>query len=156
MHPNAALIDQFYKAFAAHDAEAMAACYHPEVHFSDPVFTDLQGSRAGDMWRMLTARAKDLVVVHSGVSADDREGKAHWEADYTFSATGLPVHNVIDARFTFRDGRIIRHVDTFDLHRWAGMALGLKGKLLGWLPPVQNGIRAKAMAGLDAWIAKRA
>jgi ketosteroid isomerase-like protein len=156
MHPNAALIDRFYKAFAAHDAEAMAACYHPDVHFSDPVFTDLRGGRAGDMWRMLNSRAKDLVIVHSGVAADDREGKAHWEADYTFTATGLPVHNVIDARFTFRDGKIVRHVDTFDLHRWATMALGLKGRLLGWLPPVQNGIRAKAAAGLDAWIAKRA
>jgi hypothetical protein len=66
------------------------------------------------------------------------------------------VHNVIDARFTFRDGKIIRHVDTFDLYRWAGMALGFKGKLLGWLPPVQNGIRKKAAEGLDAYLAKHA
>lgn len=65
------------------------------------------------------------------------------------------MHNVIDARFTFRDGKIIRHVDTFDLHRWSGMALGLTGKLLGWLPPVQNGIRKKALQGLDAFIARR-
>ena len=156
MHPHAALIDRFYKAFAAGDAEAMVACYHPEVHFSDPVFTDLRGDRAGAMWRMLTARAKDFSLVHSDVSADDREGRAHWEADYTFSATGRRVHNVIDARFTFRDGKIIRHVDTFDLYRWATMALGLQGRLLGWLPPVQNGIRKKAAAGLDAWIARRA
>lgn len=155
MHPNAALIDEFYKAFAAGDAERMVACYHPDVHFSDPVFTDLHGDRAGAMWRMLTGRAKDLKIVHSGVSADDREGRAHWEADYTFGATGRPVHNVIDARFTFRDGKIIRHVDTFDLHRWSGMALGLTGKLLGWLPPVQNGIRKKALQGLDAFIARR-
>lgn len=156
MHPNAELIETFYKAFAAGDANAMVACYHPEIHFSDPVFTDLRGERAGAMWKMLTARAKDLRVVHSGVSADDTVGRAHWDADYTFGATGLPVHNVIDARFTFRDGKIIRHVDTFDLHRWAGMALGLKGKLLGWLPPVQNGIRQKAAAGLDAYLAKHA
>lgn len=156
MHPNAALVDQFYKAFAAGDAEAMVACYHPEIHFSDPVFMDLRGDRAGGMWRMLTSRAKDLKITHSNVTADHREGSAHWEADYTFGATGLPVHNVIDARFTFRDGKIIRHADTFDLYRWAGMALGLKGKLLGWLPPVQNGIRKKAAAGLDAWMSKRA
>ena len=156
MHPHVALIDRFYEAFAAGDAGAMVACYHPEVHFSDPVFTDLRGERAGAMWRMLTGRAKDLKVVHSGVAADDTEGRAHWEADYTFGATGLPVHNVIDARFTFRDGKIVRHVDTFDLHRWAGMALGLKGRLLGWLPPVQDGIRRKAAAGLDAYLARRA
>ena len=156
MHPNASLIDRFYKAFAAGDAEGMVACYHPDVHFSDPVFTDLRGDRAGAMWRMLSARAKDLKIVHSDVSADDLEGRAHWDADYTFSATGRSVHNVIDARFTFRDGKIVRHIDTFDLHRWAGMALGITGKLFGWLPPVQSGIRQKAAAGLDAWICKRA
>lgn len=66
------------------------------------------------------------------------------------------MHNVIDARFTFRDGKIIRHVDSFDLHRWAAMALGPAGRLLGWLPPFQNGIRKKAAAGLDAYMAKRA
>ena len=31
------------------------------------------------------------------------------------------------------------------------MALGAKGKLLGWLPPVQRSIHAKALAGLDAF-----
>ena len=154
MHPNEALIRRFYEAFARGDGAAMAACYAPDAHFSDPVFTDLRGERAGAMWKMLTGRAKDLRVVHSDVSADDREGRAHWEADYTFGATGLPVHNVIDARVTFRDGKILRHVDTFDLHRWTGMALGLKGKLLGWLPPVQNKVRGQAAKGLDAFIAK--
>ena len=156
MHPNAALIDTFYKAFAARDADAMVACYHPEVHFSDPVFTDLHGERAGAMWKMLASRAKDLKVVHSKVIADDNEGGAHWDADYTFSASGNLVHNVIDARFTFRDGKIVRHVDSFDLKRWAGMALGLPGKLFGGFEFMQNGIRKKANDGLDAWMAKRA
>jgi hypothetical protein len=35
-----------------------------------------------------------------------------------------------------------------------GMALGLKGKLLGWLPPVQNAVKAQAMQGLEAYISK--
>jgi hypothetical protein len=97
-----------------------------------------------------------LTVEYSGVSADDTTGRAHWEARYDFSATGRKVHNVIDARFEFADGKIIRHADTFDLWRWAGMALGPKGKLLGWLPPVQNAIRKTAMKGLDAFEAKHA
>jgi len=59
------------------------------------------------------------------------------------------VHNVIDAKLEFKDGKIVRHTDTFDLWRWAGMALGMKGKLMGWLPPVQQAIRDKAMRGLD-------
>ena len=43
--------------------------------------------------------------------------------------TGNAVLNRIDARFTFRDGKIIRHEDSFDLWKWAGQALGMKGKL---------------------------
>lgn len=156
MHPNAALIERFYTAFQAKDAEAMAACYAPDVVFSDPVFTDLRGPLAGDMWRMLCARGKDLTLEFSGVRADDREGAAHWEARYTFSQTGKKVHNVIDARFTFRDGLIVEHVDRFDLYRWMSQAMGLAGVALGWLPPVQGALRKKAREGLDQWRAKRA
>ena len=63
MHPNAALIEQFYQGFQKKDHAAMAACYHPDIHFSDPVFTDLKGFRAGAMWHMLTERGKDLTTV---------------------------------------------------------------------------------------------
>lgn len=155
MHPNAALIERFYKAFQAKDAEAMAACYAPDVRFSDPVFTDLRGPLAGDMWRMLCERGKDLTLEFSGVRADDNEGAAHWEARYTFSQTGNKVLNIIDARFKFRDGLIVEHDDTFDLYRWMSQALGFTGVALGWLPPVQNGLRKKARQGLDQWRAKR-
>ncbi|APR80557.1 Ketosteroid isomerase-related protein [Minicystis rosea] len=154
MHPNAQLITDFYAAFARRDAEGMVACYAPDVIFSDPVFAHLRGDEARSMWRMLCERGKDLRVEASGIEADDREGKAHWEAWYTFSATGQKVHNIIDARFVFEGGKIARHTDTFDLRRWAGMALGLKGKLLGWLPPVQNAIRKQGDAGLRAWMKK--
>jgi ketosteroid isomerase-like protein len=155
VHPNAQLITDFYAAFARRDAEGMIACYAPDVLFSDPVFPDLRGDEARAMWRMLCGRGKDLRVEASGVEADDAAGKAHWEAWYTFSATGQKVHNVIDARFTFADGKIATHTDRFDLRRWAGMALGLKGKLLGWLPPVQSAIRKQADAGLRDYMKKR-
>jgi ketosteroid isomerase-like protein len=151
MHANARLIETFYTSFQKRDAEGMVACYHPDVRFSDPVFQDLQGPRAGAMWRMLCGRAKDLEIEFRDVQADDSTGSAHWEARYLFSATGRKVHNVIDAKFEFRDGKIVRHADSFDLWRWAGMALGAKGKLLGWLPPIQRAIRQKALGGLDAF-----
>lgn len=57
------------------------------------------------------------------------------------------VHNVIDARFEFRDGLIIRHVDTFNFHRWASRALGTPGKLFGgtgFLRRKVQGLGAKA------------
>ncbi|MGH2565783.1 MAG: hypothetical protein ACRDE5_14800, partial [Ginsengibacter sp.] len=55
----------------------------------------------------------------------------HWEAWYTFSKTGRKVHNIIDAQFEFKDFKIIRHTDSFNLHKWASQALGWKGWLLG-------------------------
>jgi len=156
MHPNARLIETFYMSFQKRDAEGMVACYHPDVRFSDPVFHELVGARACAMWRMLCGRAKELEIEFRDVQADDRTGSAHWEARYLFSATGRKVHNVIEAKFELRDGKIVRHADTFDLWRWAGMALGPRGKLLGWLPPVQRAIHAKAIAGLDEFERSRA
>jgi ketosteroid isomerase-like protein len=153
-HPNAVLIRRFYDAFAARDADAMAACYHPEIEFHDPAFGTLHGAQAVGMWRMLTERGKDLKVVASGIEADDDTGRAHWEAWYTFTATGRPVHNQIDATFAFRDGLIVRHHDHFPLWRWSRQALGLKGQLLGWLPPVQNAIRKQARGQLERYLAK--
>jgi ketosteroid isomerase-like protein len=149
------LVTSFYEAFARRDAEAMVAAYADDVRFSDPVFPDLRGDRAKDMWRMLCERGKDLAVTFRDVKVDGNTGTAHWEAHYTFSVTGKHVHNVIDARFTFAGGKIAEHTDTFDLWRWMGMALGMKGKLLGWAPFVQSALRKNAARGLDAWMEKR-
>jgi len=132
----------------------MAACYHPDVTFSDEVFTDLQGERAVAMWRMLCERAKDLKVEFRDIEADDIAGRAHWEAWYTFSATGRRVHNKIDARFEFRDGKIFRHRDSFDFWAWASQALGPMGRLLGWTGFVRNRVRSQAAKSLAAFIRK--
>ncbi len=71
---NRETIRRFYEAFGAGDGEAMAACYAPDVHFSDPVFPDLNGDEAGDMWRMLTARAEDLEIELASHDADETTG----------------------------------------------------------------------------------
>jgi ketosteroid isomerase-like protein len=154
VHPNQRLIERFYQAFKGRDGRAMGACYHDQVHFADPVFVDLHGEQARGMWRMLCERGKDLVVEASRIEANEERGIAHWDAFYTFSATGQKVHNVIDAEFRFQDGLIIDHRDRFDLYRWARQALGIKGLLLGWAPPVQNAVRKQAMKGLDAFLKK--
>jgi ketosteroid isomerase-like protein len=153
---NTALIRTLYAAFARRDGAAMAACYASDAHFSDPVFTDLNGAEIGAMWTMLCERAKDLEIRLVDASSEGDIGHAHWEADYPFSQTGRIVHNRIFAHFTFRDGKIIQHVDTFPLWKWASMALGAKGTLLGWLPAVQAKIRAQADKGLRAYMAKPA
>ncbi len=152
---NNAVITEFYQAFNRLDADAMSACYTEDVLFSDPVFGELRGRQAGDMWRMLTSRAKDFSVVFDNLRADERTGGAHWVATYLFSQTGNTVVNDIQARFVFRDGKICEHHDHFDLWRWSRQALGTKGLLLGWTPFVQNAIRAQAQKGLKAFQAGR-
>jgi hypothetical protein len=152
MHSNEKVIETFYSAFQKRNAEGMNSCYDPEAKFSDPVFQDLNGKQVTAMWRMLCERGKDLTIEFSSVEADERTGKAHWEATYTFSGTGRRVHNKIDAAFEFKNGKIVRHQDSFDLWKWTGMALGLKGWLLGWTPLVKNAVRKQANKSLEKFI----
>ncbi len=152
MHPNAELIKSFYTAFQNRDADGMNACYHSEITFSDPVFRTLHGSEVTSMWRMLCERGKDLKVSFGNLHADDHTGSAHWEAWYTFSRSKRRVHNIIEAKFDFQDGKILRHTDKFNLWKWSSMALGPLGAFLGWTPFVQAGVRKEARRGLDRFI----
>lgn len=146
-----AIIEAFYEAFSRRDAEGMVKHYADDVRFSDPVFTDLRGEEAKNMWRMLCERGADLVVEPSQIT--DRS--AHWDAHYTFSVTGRKVLNRIDATFTFEGDKIKTHTDVFDLYRWTRMALGVPGTLLGWTPFFQRALRKKALAGLREYEAKK-
>jgi ketosteroid isomerase-like protein len=146
---NQDLIERFYTAFAAADGEAMAACYTPDVRFSDPVFPDLRGDRAGAMWKMLTSASSDLRIELLEHAADDDAGSAHWRAHYTFTQTGRPVVNDVHATFRFRDGLIAEHRDDFDFHRWSRQALGPVGLLLGWTPLVRSKVRRMAAGRLE-------
>jgi ketosteroid isomerase-like protein len=151
-HPHAELIESFYAAFARHDGDAMAACYAPDAHFSDPVFTDLRGEQPGAMWKMLTGRAKDLEVSLVEHAADGERGTAHWLADYTFR-TGRKVHNDVRAEFRFEDGLIADHRDSFSFYAWSRQALGPVGLALGWTPIVRSKVQGEARAGLDEFLA---
>ena len=148
MHPNAELIDGFYRAFAAGDHATMAAAYRDDATFSDPVFPALDADGVRAMWTMFCTSGNEIVVTHSDVTADDASGSAHWEAVYRFPSTGRRVHNRIDATFAFEDGAIRRHEDRFDLFAWTRMALGPTGVLLGWSPLVRNKVRGQAAAQL--------
>lgn len=146
-HPNDELIQRFYAAFDRNDGDAMAACYAPGVRFHDPVFGDLEGAEAGDMWRMLTSRAEDLSVKLAAHEAGDETGSANWIATYTFR-TGRKVVNDIQASFVFRDGLIAEHVDAFSFWTWSRQALGAPGLLLGWTPLLRRKVGAEARKGL--------
>ena len=148
------LLATFYENFQQRNPDGMIACYHPEVTFHDPVFQTLHGPAVGAMWRMLLQSNASLVVTFDAITLDGDRGSAHWEARYVFSQTGRPVHNIVTAHFRLRDHRIIEHRDDFNLWRWAGMALGRRGSLLGWTPLVQGAIRRQAQGRLQRFMAR--
>jgi ketosteroid isomerase-like protein len=153
MSDNAALIHRFYDAFGRRDAVTMGGCYADDVVFSDPVFPRLVGEEARAMWRMLCERGKDLSITCEGVEADAQHGRARWIARYSFSRTGRPVVNVVDATFRFAGGAIVSHTDRFDFWRWARQALGPAGLLLGWAPFMQRKVQSTAAQSLAEYLA---
>lgn len=148
MHENMELIESFYSAFQKRDHVTMASLYHPSVHFSDPVFPDLDFSQVTAMWQMFCETGTDLKISFEDILADDTLGSATWIAEYPFSQTGRKVRNVISADFEFRDGKIIRHRDSFKFWKWTRKALGVPGIFLGWSPPLQNKVRGLAARSL--------
>jgi hypothetical protein len=154
MHPNEHLIHQFYSAFQNKDYRTMQDSYHPNAEFSDPVFQNLSANEVKAMWQMLITSATDLQVLSSDVLADDRNGKCQWQAWYTFTATGNKVHNIINATFVFKEGKIVKHYDHFNFWRWSKMALGRPGKLLGWTPFIKNKVSRAARKRLEKFMSQ--
>jgi ketosteroid isomerase-like protein len=144
------LVRDFYAAFDRRDGAAMAAFYAPDARFRDPVFGELSGAEAGAMWRMLTARSRDLSV--ELVSHD--AGSARWIARYTFTQTLRPVVNDVRATFRIADGLIVEHTDEFSFWTWARQALGPPGLLLGWTPQLRGSVGRKARASLEEYMAR--
>ncbi|RMH61093.1 MAG: nuclear transport factor 2 family protein [Calditrichaeota bacterium] len=148
------LIRGFYAAFNKKDYKTMAACYHEQAEFSDPVFPVLHGRAIAAMWHMLCASGPDLQVECEGIETTAQQGEAHWRARYSFGPRKRKVHNNIQARFEFRDGRIFRHVDQFDFWRWSRMALGWPGIILGWTPYLQKRVGEQAQKRLQSFMRK--
>lgn len=146
---NEQLIRKFYESFARGDADGMVECYADDVEFSDPAFGELKGADAKNMWRMLVERGGGTIKINfSNVKANQTKGSADWTADYIFRKTSRQVFNEIHAEFEFKNGKIIRHADTFDIWKWSKQALGPVGSLFGWSSAMQNKIRQNALDSL--------
>jgi hypothetical protein len=144
-----AVVAGFYEAFARRDFLGMACSYDPNIEFTDSIFGTLRGKRALAMWAMLTSQATDLEVRYSRVRGDAKAGQAHWDARYSFPFLAFTNHveNSIDATFELRGGKIVRHVDTFDLRRWMKMALWPLGGVVA-----EDTIRSGVQKKLDEFI----
>lgn len=154
MH-NEAVIKQFYQSFSDGNADGMIACYHDDIVFTDPAFGTLEGEKAKAMWQMLLSRGDSKPEIQfSNVSADDKYGKADWVAKYNYGPQKRKVVNTITARFAFKDGKIIKHTDDFDLWKWSQQALGVSGYLLGWSSFMKNQIQKKTNGLLGKFMGK--
>lgn len=147
------VIERYWKALAAGDAETMAKCYAADATFQDPVF-NLNGAEIGNMWRMILAANPNLRIEAGALVQDGVTAHGTWQAWYKFSLTGRDVHNVIHSSFTVEGNKIVAQRDEFPFWKWSRMALGLKGILLGWTPLVHKAVRAKARERLDRFQSK--
>jgi ketosteroid isomerase-like protein len=153
MTANETTIVNFYNAFANSDIAKMCECYHPNAEFRDPAFGLLKGKEICSMWKMLIEKSKgNLKIEFSEVTANDHFGSAFWIANYRFSKTNRKVTNSISAKFHFKDGLIIKHIDDFDIWKWSKQALGIKGILLGWTGFMQKKIQNQARLSLKKQI----
>lgn len=142
------LANSFYSAFAAGDGEMMASLYRPDSVFEDPAFGILNGTDAGDMWRMLCSGATDLTLSHTIKTSTDDTVVTNWIAEYTFGASKRPVRNDVTATMKFQDGKIVDHRDQFDFWKWSSQALGTPGRLLGWSPFLKAKVQKTTAARL--------
>ncbi len=125
------LIETFYTALNNHDIDTMVSCYHEDVVFQDPIFGKLKADKAKKMWYWLSENGKDLTAKFSDVQINDQKGSAYWEARYTFGQRKRPVLNRVHSSFEFKEGKIIKHIDQFNLQKWASQAMGWKGEIMG-------------------------
>lgn len=127
---NAETVTRFYKAMQSGDYETIMSLYHPDAEFSDPAFPGIKGSKLEGMWKLITNAKPDIKFRDVEVQKDGSV-TGHWDADYEL-IKGNPIHNSIDSKFEFKDGKIIKHTDSFNFSKWADQAFpGILGKAIG-------------------------
>ena len=154
---NAQIIEAFYTAFKNLDADKMASFYHQDVEFTDPAFGHLKGDRASQMWKMLLSRqqGKAFIITYNNIKTEGERGSADWEAIYHFGPKQRKVHNKINAAFEFKEGKIIKHTDHFDLHKWAKQAIGFKGYLIGGTSFFKRKLNQQTVGLLNQYISSK-
>jgi ketosteroid isomerase-like protein len=152
-----ALVARFYDAFAKLEIDAMLACLHPEITFSDPLFPNLRQGQVFEMWRMLIASAArypdDFSLTYEFVFVEERKAQVHWQAKYRYGGR-RKVHNKVLATLTFWDGKIVRHVDGFNFYTWGRQALGWLGLSLGWSSKFRASVQSAAKKQLSAFMGR--
>ena len=151
------IIESFYRSFQNLDAKGMNDFYHENATFSDPVFHHLNSLEVKKMWAMLIERSDGkLDIQFSNIRSVGNKILAHWEAKYEFSRSKRKVHNKIDSEFVLQNGKIINQIDSFNFWKWASMALGPIGTLLGWTTYLKNKVRKQSRRILKKYMNQKA
>lgn len=132
----------------------MQNCYSDEAVFNDPVFTNLDAEKVRSMWEMLVKRGTDLHINFKIVETTDCSGSVEWIATYSFGPKKRKVINKINAKFEFKNGKIVKHTDEFSFPNWSRQALGTPGLLLGWTSFLKKKVQKTAMKGLKDFMDK--
>jgi ketosteroid isomerase-like protein len=150
---NKDILSKFYSSFSEGNAKGMVECYHKNVVFQDPAFGKLEGNKAKKMWEMLLSNKKTTIKVsYSNIQTSNEKASADWIAEYVYGKR--KVINKVSAKFKFKEGKIIAHIDHFNLWKWSIQALGPIGYLLGWTPFMKAKIQKKVNQKLANYIAK--
>ena len=149
------IISEFYSSFAKGDHQQMISFYHKQATFQDPAFGKLDYKRVTKMWQMLLSnKSASPKITFSNVKVENSIATAEWKANYFYGPKKRKVENNVEAKFKFKDGKIIEHIDTFDLWKWSRQALGPIGFFLGWTPFMESMVQNQANQKLDAFINK--
>ncbi|MGB1216613.1 MAG: nuclear transport factor 2 family protein [Saprospiraceae bacterium] len=152
---NQEIIQAFYQSFSEKNVEGMLVHYADDVEFTDPAFGTLQGEEAKAMWRMLIERSGgNMTLTFKDVEAKGDTGSAAWKAEYFFGKNKRKVINEIQASFEFKDGKIVKHVDKFNLWKWTRQAMGIPGWLFGWTGAMQLKIQDQTKSVLHSYMEK--
>ncbi len=153
---NNELIEKFYTSFSNGDAKGMIECYHENITFKDPAFGELKGEKAKKMWEMLLSKKNSTTQISfDNVETTKETGSVNWTAKYVYGEKNRKVINMITANFKFKEGKIIEHIDTFNLWKWTQQALGISGYILGWSSFMKNKIQKTTNKKLANYMNKK-
>lgn len=145
------ILNQFYTAFTKGDWKTMISFYHEDIEFNDPIFKRLNYKEVTSMWEMLLSSSKNMEVNYT-IKDIKNDICANWIASYIFSKTNRKVINNVIASIEIKDGKIIKHTDDFNFHKWSRQSLGFVGTLFGKTKWLRNKIAVQADLNLQKFI----
>lgn len=148
---NKEIVEGFLGSYQKHDFPAMHNTLHPDVTFSDFAF-DISGREVQAMWHWFCVpygpRKEPVEVPEFELLKSDNESVlAKYRVRYLYGEKQRPVDYFIDARFKFRNDKIVEQRDTFSNiseYEFAKMAFGFPLALLAPTPILRASVRKKA------------